>query len=89
MTRLEFEQKVKDENLKMRSLDIELDHFYDGHPYIMGCVRKNGKWVIYETDERSGDAYIYNEFDNENDAFDEFYNMIKAQIEIENFGGNQ
>ena len=84
MTRTEFEQKVKDENLKMESYDIELDHYYDGYPHYMGCVQKNGKWVIYETDERSGRAYIYNEFDNESDAFDKFYKSIKAQIKIEN-----
>ena len=84
--RKEFEQKVKDENLKMRAFNIELDHYYDGYPHYMGCVQKNGKWVIYETDERSGRAYIYNEFDNESDAFDKFYKSIKAQIKIENFG---
>ena len=28
MTRVEFEQRVKDENLKMESYDIELDHYY-------------------------------------------------------------
>ena len=38
---------------------------------------------------REAVMHIYNEFNNENDAFDEFYNMIKAQIKIENFGGNQ
>ena len=42
MTRVEFEQRVKDENLKMESYDIELDHYYDGRHHIMGCVRKNG-----------------------------------------------
>ena len=65
MTRKEFEQRVKDENLKMRAFYIELDHYYDGYPHYMGCVKNEGKWVIYETDERSGRAYIYNEFDNE------------------------
>ena len=86
MTRKEFEQRVKDENLKMRAFDIELDHYYDGYPHYMGCVKNKGKWVIYETDEKSGRAYIYNEFDNESDAFDKFYKSIKAQIKIENFG---
>ena len=28
MTRKEFEQKVKDEKLRMVSYDIELDHYY-------------------------------------------------------------
>ena len=29
MTRKEFEQRVKDENLKMESYDIELDHYQE------------------------------------------------------------
>ena len=42
MTRKEFEQRVKDEKLKMENYDIELDHYYDGYPHYMGCVQKNG-----------------------------------------------
>ena len=42
MTRREFEKRVKDENLKMESYDIALDHYYDGHPHFMGCVKKMG-----------------------------------------------
>lgn len=40
MKRREFEKRVKDENLKMESYDIALDHYYDGHPHFMGCVKK-------------------------------------------------
>lgn len=46
MTRQEFEQRVKDEDLRMDAYDIELDHFYYGYPHYMGCVRKNGKYVL-------------------------------------------
>ena len=42
MKRREFEKRVKDENLKMESYDIELDHSYDGHPHFMGCIKKMG-----------------------------------------------
>ena len=40
MKRREFEKRVKDENLKMEDYDIALDHYYDGHPHFMGCVKK-------------------------------------------------
>ena len=42
MKRREFEKRVKDENLKMEDYDIALDHYYDGHPHFMGCVKKMG-----------------------------------------------
>ena len=84
MTRQEFEQRVKDEKLKMKDFDIALDNYYDGHPYIMGCISKDGKWVIYETDERSGNAYIIKEFETEENAFDYFYEYVNCQIESEN-----
>ena len=83
MTRKEFEQKVKDEKLRMVSYDIELDHYYDGYPHYMGCVQKNGKWVIYETSERDGSAYVIKEFNNENEAFEYFYKYVIHQIRRE------
>ncbi|MDY5682707.1 MAG: hypothetical protein SPG48_04025 [Treponema sp.] len=83
MTRTEFEQRVKDENLKMESYDIELNHYYDGYPHYMGCVKNEGKWVIYETSERDGSAYKIKEFDNEDDAFEYFYKYVVHQIKRE------
>ena len=56
MKRREFEKRVKDENLKMEDYDIALDHYYDGYPHYMGCVRKDRKWVIYATNHRDGHA---------------------------------
>jgi len=82
MTRKEFEQKVKDENLKMEDYAIELDEFRE-EIRVMGCVRKNDKWVIYETSERDGSAYIIKEFDTENDAFEYFYKYVIHQIRRE------
>ena len=83
MTRTEFEQRVKDENLKMESYDIELDHYYDGYPHYMGCVQKNGKWVIYKTNHRDGHAYIIDSYDKEEDAFADFYQYVTHQINRE------
>lgn len=64
MTRTEFEQRVKVENLKMEDYSIELDEYRE-EIRVMGCVQKNGKWVTYETSERDGSAYKIKEFDNE------------------------
>lgn len=46
MTRKEFEQKVKDENLRMESYCIELNEYRE-EIHVMGCVQKNGKWAGY------------------------------------------
>ena len=72
MKRREFEKRVKDENLKMESYDIALDHYYDGYPHYMGCVRKDRKWVTYAT---------------EDEAFSDFYLLIKSQIKAETLYG--
>lgn len=82
MTRTEFEQRVKDENLKMEDYSIELDEYRE-EIRVMGCVQKNGKWVIYETSERDGSAYKIKEFDNEDDAFEYFYKYVVHQIKRE------
>ena len=82
MTRIEFEQRVKDENLRMESYCIELNEYREDIHY-MGCVQKNGKWVIYETSERDGSAYVIKEFNNENEAFEYFYKYVIHQIRRE------
>ena len=82
MTRTEFEQRVKDENLRMESYCIELNEYREDIHY-MGCVQKNGKWVIYETSERDGSAYVIKEFNNENEAFEYFYKFVIHQIRRE------
>lgn len=82
MTRKEFEQKVKDEKLRMESYCIELNEYRE-EIHVMGCVQKNGKWVIYETSERDGSAYKIKEFNNEDDAFEYFYKYVVHQIKRE------
>ena len=87
MKRREFEKRVKDENLKMEDYDIALDHYYDGYPHYMGCVKKNGKWVTYATDFRDGHAYIIDSYATEDEAFSDFYLLIKSQIKAETLYG--
>ena len=82
MTRTEFEQKVKDENLRMESYCIELNEYRE-EIHVMGCVQKNGKWVIYMTNHRDGHAYIIDSYDKEEDAFADFYQYVLSQIESE------
>jgi len=82
MTRVEFEQKVKDEDLKMKDYAIELDEFRE-EIRVMGCIRKDGKWVIYKTNHRDGQAYIIDSFDTEEEAFSDFYQYVIHQIRRE------
>ncbi|MBO5236140.1 MAG: hypothetical protein J6B32_03390 [Spirochaetaceae bacterium] len=49
----------------------------------MGCVQKNGKWVIYKTNHRDGHAYIIDSYDKEEDAFADFYQYVLSQMESE------
>ena len=82
MTRKEFEQRVKNENLKMESYCIELNEYRE-EIHVMGCVQKNGKWVIYKTNERNGEAHIFKEYNSEDDAFEDYYELIKFYMEKE------
>ena len=82
MTRKEFEQRVKDENLKMEDYSIELDEYRE-EIRVMGCVQKNGKWVIYMTNHRDGNAYIIDSYNKEEDAFADFYQYVLSQMESE------
>ncbi len=86
MTRKEFEQRVKDENLKMEDYSIELDEYRE-EIRVMGCVKKNGKWVTYATDFRDGHAYIIDSYATEDEAFSDFYLLIKSQIKAETLYG--
>jgi|WetSurMetagenome_2_1015567.scaffolds.fasta_scaffold1387546_2 hypothetical protein len=82
MTRKKFEEKVKDEKLKMVSYDIVLDGLHTG-THLMGCVKVGDKWKIYKTNERDGHYYFLDEYDTEDAAFDDFYEYVKIQIKKE------
>lgn len=86
MKRREFEKRVKDENLKMESYHIELDSYRE-EICVMGCVKKNRKWVTYATDFRDGHAYIIDSYATEDEAFSDFYLLIKSQIKAETLYG--
>ena len=88
MKRREFEKRVKDENLKMESYHIELDAYRE-EICVMGCVKKNGKWVIYATNHRDGHAYIIDSYDTEDEAFFDFYQYVLSQIKAETQFGHR
>ena len=88
MKRREFEKRVKDENLKMESYHIELDSYRE-EICVMGCVKKNGKWVIYATNHRDGHAYIIDSYDTEDAAFSDFYQYVLSQIKAETQFGHR
>ena len=88
MKRREFEKRVKDENLKMEDYHIELDSYRE-EICVMGCVKKNGKWVIYATNHRDGHAYIIDSYDTEDEAFSDFYQYVLSQIKAETQFGHR
>ncbi|SDN15085.1 hypothetical protein SAMN05216244_0152 [Sediminibacillus halophilus] len=45
---------------------------------VLGCAYEDGVWKVYETRERGG-HFIIKELDNENDAFDYFYQFVLSQ----------
>ena len=54
---------------------------------VHGCVRKDRKWVTYATDFRDGHAYIIDSYATEDEAFSDFYLLIKSQIKAETLYG--
>ena len=84
MTQKEFEERIQKENLKMKDFSLEIGVLMNA-PSAMGIYNDYGTWKIYETDDRDSTPFIYYEIDDENQAFDKLYRMIKTQIKMENF----
>ncbi|MGA9289228.1 MAG: hypothetical protein WBV93_12890 [Anaerobacillus sp.] len=82
MTKQEFIQRYKAENLTIGDEYIMvLDRITD-EPLVLGCAYDHGKWKIFETRERGG-HFIIKEVDHESEAFDLFYEMVLSQHKIQ------
>lgn len=74
MTKQEFLKRLKDEKLNIGEYLIVLDNITD-EPLVIGCAFDKGAWKVYETRERRGHVII-KKIDNENEAFDYFYELV-------------
>lgn len=74
MTKQEFLRRFEDEKLNIDEYIMVLDKITDDY-FVIGCALDDGCWKIYKTRERGG-HYIINEFDNEDSAFEFFYEFI-------------
>ncbi|MFA0814906.1 MAG: hypothetical protein ACC608_03880 [Anaerofustis sp.] len=85
MTKTELIKKIKTENLDKTLLPwlIVFDEITDS-PDVIGCVHEGGKWKIFKTVERGG-HYIIKELDNEEDAYDYFYNQLLYQKRLNSY----
>lgn len=77
MTKQQFLDKILQEKPDLGEYEIETDYLTDAS-YVIGCYFENGKWRIFKTKERSG-HYIIDEFTDENEAFDELYELVRLQ----------
>jgi hypothetical protein len=77
MTKKEFLLKFESEKINMGEYIMVLDSITD-EPHVMGCAYDKDKWKIYETRERGG-HFIIKELDNENEAFDYFYELLVSK----------
>lgn len=83
MTKQEFLQKYKDEKLNIGyDYMMILDKVSDA-PLVLGCAYDQGVWKIYKTRERGG-HFVIKEKDNEEEAFDYFYQVVLSQHKLEN-----
>ncbi|MGX9134455.1 hypothetical protein ACWV26_08740 [Rummeliibacillus sp. JY-2-4R] len=74
MTKDEFIERIEKGNINTGEYLVVIDELTDA-PLVVGCVFKDNVWRIYETKERSG-HFIIKEIENENDAFDYFYELV-------------
>ena len=84
MTQKEFEERVKNENLKMRYFSLEIGTLLN-EINILGIYNDKGVWKIYQTDDRDGHSFTIDQANNESDAFDLLYEYVKSQINMESF----
>jgi len=74
MTKEEFLNRFESENLNISEYIIVTEGITD-ESLVLGCAFDEENWKVYKTRERGG-HYILKEFDNENEAFDYFYEVI-------------
>jgi len=77
MSKNEFLKKLESEKLNTGEYIIVVDYLTD-EPLVMGCIQKDGRWIIYETKERGG-HFVIKELSDENQAFDYFYQMVLSR----------
>jgi hypothetical protein len=77
MTKQEFLMRIKSKKLNLGEYIIVLDNITD-EPLVMGCAFEKGMWKIYETRERGG-HFVIKEIDNENQAYDYFYELLLSR----------
>lgn len=77
MTKQEFLKKLESEKLNIGEYIIKLDKLSDA-PLVLGCAFDQGVWKVYETRERGG-HFVIKKIDNEDDAFDYFYEILLNQ----------
>lgn len=77
MKKEEFLKRFKDENLNIGVYNLEFDKITDAS-FVMGCVCADEVWKIFKTTERTG-HYIIKELNNEDSAFDYFYELVLIQ----------
>ncbi len=83
MTQKEFEERIKNENLRMKHFSLEIGVLMKATD-VLGIYNDNGVWKIYETDDRDSTPFIYYEIADENQAFDKLYWKVLFQIKKEN-----
>ena len=74
MTKEEFLKRFKEENINLGEYMLMLDKISDAS-LVLGCAYDEGVWKVYRTRERGG-HFVIKEFNNENDAFDYFYELV-------------
>lgn len=74
MTKQEFENRFKSENLSIGEYMLILDKISDA-PLVIGCAYDEGMWKVFETFERGG-HYIIDATNSEDEAFDLLYELV-------------
>lgn len=82
MTKDEFLKRIEEEELKLGEYLIVTDSITEA-PYVLGCAYDEGIWKVYKTGERDG-PHILEEYENENEAFDYFYKVVKIYYDLIN-----
>lgn len=83
MTKQEFLKRYKEEKLTIGDEYLMVLDSITDEPLVLGCIYDQDKWKIFETRERGG-HFIIKEMDNEDEAFDYFYEIVLSQHNLQN-----
>lgn len=79
MNRLDFIEKIKEQNITLEQLDVVIGE-KTNVPFSTGCYENNGEWHIYNVGERQN--FVITATGKEEEIFDKMYKIVIGKVRL-------